>query len=253
MSTKKTILVTGATGGIGKSLCKHLAGQGFDLILAARDEENLASLANSTDAKHQSMDFTNSESISSFGNWLTETVPKLDGLVLMPPQEAPTSNCLPDNETWQRIFASSFIGPLDFIRHCIPVLEKSERGKVVIISGISSAQVLGHYATSNVLRTAWLAQSKTLAFAFGEKDIHFNTLSLGGVMTEKYMSRIREKAEKNGVSIEEQMNEETGNVPLHKYAKPEEVAVTVEGLLSPFSDHITGVNLLCDGGFTRAY
>ncbi|MEJ6846746.1 SDR family oxidoreductase [Sinorhizobium fredii] len=40
---------------------------------------------------------------------------------------------------------------------------------------------------------------------------------------------------------------------LGKYGKPEEVAAIVEALLSEFSDHLTGVNILCDGGFTRAY
>jgi 3-oxoacyl-[acyl-carrier protein] reductase len=48
-------------------------------------------------------------------------------------------------------------------------------------------------------------------------------------------------------------DEETSNVPLRKYGRPEEVAAVVEGLLSDFSDHLTGMNVLCDGGFTRAY
>ena len=42
-------------------------------------------------------------------------------------------------------------------------------------------------------------------------------------------------------------------MPLGKYGEPAEVATVVEQLLSPFSDHMTGLNLLHDGGFTRAY
>ncbi len=55
------------------------------------------------------------------------------------------------------------------------------------------------------------------------------------------------------MAFEERMAEETANVPLRKYGRPEEVAAAVEGLLSDFSDHITGLNVLHDGGFTRAY
>ena len=55
------------------------------------------------------------------------------------------------------------------------------------------------------------------------------------------------------MTFEQRLAEETSNVPLHKYGTPEEVAVAVEGLLSPFSDHMTGLNILHDGGFTRAY
>ncbi|WP_281040264.1 SDR family oxidoreductase [Rhizobium ruizarguesonis] len=43
------------------------------------------------------------------------------------------------------------------------------------------------------------------------------------------------------------------NIPLGKYGEPAEVAVAVEGLLSRFSDHMTGLNIMHDGGFTRSY
>jgi 3-oxoacyl-[acyl-carrier protein] reductase len=55
------------------------------------------------------------------------------------------------------------------------------------------------------------------------------------------------------VSVEQRLADETENIPLKKYGSPKEVAAAVEGLLSAFSDHITGVNILHDGGFTRAY
>jgi 3-oxoacyl-[acyl-carrier protein] reductase len=42
--------------------------------------------------------------------------------------------------------------------------------------GISLAQVLGHYAPTNVIRCAWLAEAKTLAFALGERGIYINTV-----------------------------------------------------------------------------
>jgi 3-oxoacyl-[acyl-carrier protein] reductase len=177
----------------------------------------------------------------------------IDGLVIMPPQLEPTVDCLPADQAWQEMFRNSFIGPLALVREALPYLRKRARSKVVIISGISSVQILSHYGTSNVLRTAWLAQAKTLAFAFGADGVHFNTLSLGGVMTDEYKMELRDEASAGTMSYEKLVNEQVNNVPLRKYATPEEVAVAVTGLLSNFSDHITGMNILCDGGFTRAY
>ena len=113
--------------------------------------------------------------------------------------------------------------------------------------------MIGHYALSNAIRAAWAAEAKTLAFALGPRGIHINTLSLGGVLTPGYTKSIEERAASAGVSFEERLAEETSNVPLGKYGKPEEVAAAVEGLLSDFSDHMSGVNIICDGGFTRAY
>ena len=138
-------------------------------------------------------------------------------------------------------------------KKCVPFMGGEVRSKVVIISGISSKQVLSHYATSNVLRTMWVGQAKTMASALGDKRIHVNTLSLGGVLTEKYSNRLEDKAKENNRSFEEQMDAEVDNVPLKKYASTHDVALAVEGLLSPFTDHISGVNITCDGGFTKSY
>lgn len=80
-----------------------------------------------------------------------------------------------------------------------------------------------------------------------------NTLSLGGTLTPGYASSLDKRAAKAGVTLEQRLADETSNIPLKKYGTPDEVAAAVEGLLSAFSDHITGVDILHDGGFTRAY
>jgi 3-oxoacyl-[acyl-carrier protein] reductase len=149
------------------------------------------------------------------------------------------------------------VGPLSLLKVATATMKPDpaigRRSKIVIISGISSAQVMGHYASSNVIRCAWLAEAKTLAFALGDQGIHVNTLSLGGTLTPGYTASLEKRAAKAGITFEQHVAEETSNVPLRKYDTPDEVAAAVEGLLSAFSDHMTGVNVLHDGGFTRAY
>lgn len=113
--------------------------------------------------------------------------------------------------------------------------------------------MLGNYASSNVIRCAWLAEAKTLAFAFGERGIHVNTLSLGGTLTPGYTASLGKRAANVRMSYEERLTEETSNVPLRKYGTPAEAANAVEGLLSGFANHMSGLNVLHDGGFTRAY
>ncbi len=263
MTKSKTFLITGATGGIGIAVCHRLAAAGHRLILAARTSSKLQalqeSLSTSTNKDHLaiSLDMTDDHSIAQFKGTLGAESLDIDGVVLMPPQIPPTNDCLPGADSWRTMFQNSFIGPLEVLKAAIermrPDPANGKRAKVVIISGISSAQVLGHYATSNVLRCAWLAEAKTLAFALGERGIHVNTLSLGGTLTPGYKSSLEKRASTAGVSFDERLAEETANVPLKKYGAPEEVAGAVEGLLSSFSDHLTGLNILHDGGFTRAY
>ena len=55
------------------------------------------------------------------------------------------------------------------------------------------------------------------------------------------------------LSYEKIMEEKTNNVTLRKYASLENVCEAVNGLLGSFSDHMTGANFLCDGGFLKVY
>ncbi|MNT70537.1 Diacetyl reductase [(S)-acetoin forming] [compost metagenome] len=92
-----------------------------------------------------------------------------------------------------------------------------------------------------------------MAFALGGRGIHVNTLSLGGTLSPWYRAGLEKRAAAAGMTFEQRVAEETSNIPLGKYGEPAEVAVAVEGLLSPFSDHMTGLNIMHDGGFTRSY
>lgn len=259
----RTVLVTGATGGIGRAVCARLAGAGHSLVLAARDVARLRSLGDELSnigagtCSWLPVDMASDRSVEAFAQELATTATILDDVVLMPPQPHATADPLPSGDTWRTIFQTSFVGPLALLKAAIatmrPAPAEGRRCKIVIVSGISSAQVLGHYATSNVIRCAWLAEAKTLAFALGEQGIHVNTLSLGGTLSPWYVAGIERRAAAAGITYENRLTEETSNIPLRKYAQPEEVAVAIDGLLSPFSDHMTGLNILHDGGFTRAY
>ena len=262
-AANRTILVTGATGSIGQAVCRRLAKAGCSLVLVARDADKLRTLSTQLSNRYMhayswfSVDMTDDASVAKFAEDLATAAIVLDGAVLMPPQPAPTAEALPSNETWRALFQNSFIGPLSLLKAVIAAMQPDpaagRRAKIVIVSGISSVQVLGHYAMSNVIRCAWLAEAKTLAFALGERGIHVNTLSLGGTLSPWYVAGIERRAAAAGMSYEERLAEETANIPLRKYGRPEEVAAAVEGLLSSFSDHMTGLNILHDGGFTRAY
>lgn len=260
METSVT-LVTAATGGIGDALSRRLASAGRRLILVARRQEVLETLRLSLKDPDWhyglSLDMSQPTEAAKLSALLSKFSLRLDHAVIMPPQPHSSADAMPKPAVWRDLFETSFIGPLEILKtaiaHMQPDPRVGRRSKIVIVSGISSAQVLSHYATANVIRTAWVGQAKTLAFALGARGIHINTLSLGGTLSPWYRAGIAKRAESRGMTFDEGIRAETDNVPLGKYGTPEEVANAIETLLGPFSDHMTGTNLMHDGGFTRAY
>lgn len=135
----------------------------------------------------EELDMASISSIRAFATKLADLSIELDGAIIMPPQPHRAGEPMPEPEVWRTLFEESFIGPLETLKVAIgrmkPDPAKGHRCEVVIVSGISSAQVPSHYATANVIRTAWLGEAKTLAFALGPRGIHVNTLSLGGTLS----------------------------------------------------------------------
>ena len=121
-------------------------------------------------------------SIEEFGRELTTQGAVLDGVVLMPPQLPRSNDPLPSNDTWREAFQNSFIGPLALLKeamaHMLPDPANGRRSKVVIISAISSAQVIGNYALSNAYRAAWAAEGEDARLRLGSASHpHQHTIS----------------------------------------------------------------------------
>ena len=146
--TAKTILVTGATGGIGLAVCDRLAMGGATLLLAARDAAKLQALCERLPIvgsdRHAwiDVDMTSDDSVQQFAQQLTARSVTLDGAVLMPPQDPPTSDPLPSSEKWREILQNSFVGPLALLKAAIGTMRpdpvRGKRCKIVVVSGISS-------------------------------------------------------------------------------------------------------------------
>lgn len=253
----KKIIVTGSTGSIGRAITEYLIKHHYDVIITSRSEQKLSELAqqlqNRTkeEIKFNPIDYLDTNTIISFQNWLKSTCKTINGIVIITPKPAVKQQLFPSEEDWINMFKSAFTGPIELIKHIIPLLAKN--GKIVIISGLSSVQLMPEHSAYGVLRSMWLSQAKALSHKLGPKGILVNTVSPGGVLTPESIARIQKKAELNQCSYDEQYRKSISNVPLGKYAKPEEIASVVEFFLSDNSNHITGTNIVCDGGFSKNY
>ncbi len=245
-------LVTCATSGMGSKIARALTED--NLILTGRDQDKLQSLCEFTENRAFSveMDFFDTRSLQAASTKIVD-IGKLDRIVFIIPRIPPSSNVFPSDEEWAELYKNYFINPLSLLRQLFEENAVNDGAKIVLISGISSKSALTYYATNNCLRSAWLGQAKAMALTLGEKRISVNTLSLGGVMTDSYTEKMKNKALDQSISFDQLMKNEVSNVPLRKYASIDDVVGAVIALLGPLSNHMTGQNIMLDGGFFKGY
>lgn len=251
----KTFVVTGATAGLGLETAKTLASGGHDLILISRNTDKLAK------AKEEILSQSNVNVDYIVNDYkdlklielkkYTKRDFNIDGIVIVTPRPQLDDNLLPSAESWMNMIEECFVGPLELLKTTLPKLNNN--GKIVIISGITSKQLLPNHASFGVLRSMWLSEAKGLSHQLGKRGITVNTVSPGGTLTDSFIAKLDKRADRNNRTREEQISNETSNIPLKKYGEPKDVANLIAFLLSDLSSHISGVNIPVDGGFTVSY
>lgn len=245
----KKCLITCATSELGQAIALHLSNKYDELYMTGRDSHKLSMLANkiaTTSKTHTTLlplDFNTKETIE---NVAASIKGNLDAMVLVLPKIPARNTSSTSDAEWEMLFKFTFVRPLLLLESIIPLLKQSNRAKVLLISGITSKQYLGNYSINGPIRAAWVAQMKAMSQEYGKFSIHFNTLSFGGILTPSFEEKINKEAdEKNARRYD--------NVPLQKYASLEDVYHAVAGMLSAATDHMTGQNIICDGGFIRCF
>lgn len=237
----KTILVTGASSGIGKAAAIECSKLGARIIITARNEERLKQTFNELEGDGHLMllcDLSTEESILR----LVGEVPELDGLV----NNAGFTIAKPirfiDEKDFKSLLDVNTIAPIMLMKHLIKKKKLKTGGSIVFTSSIAGLgrTVVGNamYTASKGALSAFIANG---ALEMASKGIRVNAVCPGMVETNILAA---------GDITAEQVELDKLNYPLKRYGKPEEVAWAMAYLLSDASKWVTGTNLVIDGGYT---
>jgi NAD(P)-dependent dehydrogenase (short-subunit alcohol dehydrogenase family) len=238
----KTILVTGASSGIGRAIAIECSKMGAAVILSARNEERLKNTLSLMDNPHQHCiilaDLNNEEERKIFINNVT----LINGLVHC----AGITKTLPfpfiDIDVLTSVMNVNFTAPVLITAELIKKKKIAKNSSVVFVSSIGG--VLCADPGNSIYSASKGAINgivKNMAVELASKRIRVNCVNPGLIKTNLLDSY---------TVTEEQFNEKIKEYPLKRYGKPEEVAYAVIYLLSDASNFTTGSNLVIDGGFT---
>ena len=237
----KTILVTGASSGIGQSIAVECSRMGAKMILVGRNEERLKKtymmLAGSSHS-YYCCDLVDDEAVKR----MLDKCIIIDGLVhaagvgLTLPFKFTSSNEL------KRIMEINFQIPV-LLSHKILKNKKINRGGAIVYLSSIDGVLTGHIGNSiyAASKGALTGMAKVQAVELAAQNIRVNCILPGRVDTPLiYRDNISE----------EQMDANKRLYPLRRYARPEEIAFCAVYLLSDASSFTTGANIVVDGGFT---
>lgn len=239
----KTVLITGAAGGIGSAVARACIWLGARVVLTDIREDalqtTLSSLPESMSGEpHLSFtaDLTDAEQLAS----LVESCPALDGLVCNAGVMKLILTQFITDEELTRIQKINLNAPILLTRSLLKKKKINKGGSIVFTASAAGVYRVsagnGIYATTKCGIDAFM---RTVALEFGPKGIRCNSVNPGMVETALI-----------GSFTEEQKEKEKQNYPLRRFAQPEDIANGIVYLLSDASSFVTGTALKIDGGMT---
>lgn len=238
----KTILVTGASSGIGKSIAINASKLGATVIITARDKERLQQtfdlLEGQCDRGHQQIiaDLTNEEQLNN----LLSSVPTLNGLVLCAGKGLTLPIQFATRDKFDDIFNVNFFAPVELMRMLYKKKKLDKESSIVLLASLGGTQIFsggnGIYGAS---KSALNAVMKFAAKEFASRKIRVNSICPGMVDTPLIH---------RGTISDEQLLEDQKRYPLGRYGQPEDVAFAAIYLLSDAASWMTGQSIVLDGG-----
>jgi len=218
---KKTVFISGATRGIGQAIYQKLKKENYKIIAPARQELNLS---NNTSIdqyikthKDLKIDILINNAGINFPQWINEL----------------------EDENLQQHIQINLTSPIKLIRAFSKHMINQKWGKIINISSIFGIVARGKQTMYTATKHGLNGVTKALALELGPYNILVNSVCPGFTNTELIK---RNSQEKNKVIIKD--------IPLGRFAEPEEIAELVSFLISEKNTYINGAEIIIDGGFT---
>ena len=235
----KKVLITGASGGIGKSIAESFYEKGYFVILCGRDESKIKTITKNWENNFAifTFDLSQQKTINKFCERITKSYEHVDILIN-------NAGITEDNlflrmkyDQWEKVLDinlnSNFLITNFFIRQML----RKKWGRVINITSVVCHSGNAGQTNYCASKSAIIGMSKSLALEVAKRGITINCISPGFIKT----------------SMTENLNEEqhqaiVKNIPVGRVGQPEDIASCALFLASENSSYITGQTFHVNGG-----
>lgn len=240
----KTVLVTGASGGIGSACARLFADNGFNVAVHYFKNKTAADIltrelcSNGCKAVSVCADLSDEAQVAEMFGLIRHELGKVDVLVNNAGVAQQKLFTLTTSDDYSFIFSSNVKSTVNCCREALKDMVSIHSGSIINISsmwGISGASCEALYSAS---KAAIIGLTKALAKEYGPCNIRINCVAPGVIDTKM-----------NANLTDDDLSALADDTPLCRIGKPEEIAKTVFFLAGEDSSFITGQTVSADGGF----
>tara|TARA_Y100000741_G_scaffold173185_1_gene131254 strand:+ start:482 stop:1210 length:729 start_codon:yes stop_codon:yes gene_type:complete len=237
----KTILITGATQGIGKSISNDFLKDGIKLILTGNNNNKINKLISNNqnpNIEWIQANFSTEENIFNFIDRIKNK--KIDicinnvGINIIKPIEKYSK------KDYDSILNTNLKAPTYIIKEILPHMKKNKFGRIVNILSIWSIISKVNRSLYSMTKAGLSGYTRTAALEGAEFNVIVNSVSPGFTLTELTKKSLT-KSEINILS---------NQIPLKRFANTNEISKIVAFLASDENTYITGQNITIDGGYS---
>jgi NAD(P)-dependent dehydrogenase (short-subunit alcohol dehydrogenase family) len=232
----KTVLVAGASRGIGLAIAQAMAAAGAEVIVAARSIDALKTIAAELTGRFVALDLTSSDSIES----AAEAVGNVHVLV-----NVAGINLRKKFEEYSQaeigaIFQTNLFGPMHLTQRVgRNMIERNAGGKIINVGSLTSLIGIPYISIYGSSKGAVAEWTRCLAAEWGQYNIQVNCIAPGFILTDLNRGMWQDEALQGWLKHSQ---------PIPRLGTPEDISPIAVYLASAHSDYMTGQVLAVDGG-----
>lgn len=238
---RKSVLVTGAAGGIGRAVCERLARNGWNVLAVDSDAVKLGWAKDVEHVAALTVDVTSEDDNRAMAAVAEQRFGGLDAAIFNAGiSGGGTIDDMPF-ERFRNVVAVNLFGPVLGIRATLPLLRRRVPSAIVVTSstmGVAADAENWAYGSS---KHAVIGLVRSLAREIGWEGIRINALCPGPTQDTGMTDGVRTRAPDRYELLKR-------NVPLQRWADPDEMAAVMEFLISPAASYVNGMAMVADGG-----